>query len=134
MTVLQKSQISALRERGLSYLEIAEKVGVPKNTVKTFCRRSAITAVNASDAFNESINNDKCLHCQTPLTKARSTKKFCTDKCRLAWNKANRKPSAVCACCGEKFDNNGNALRKYCSNACYISHRFPPQNAEVVAV
>jgi IS30 family transposase len=125
MTVLQKEQIKALRGQGLSYLEIADKVGIPKNTVKTFCRRNAVKAVTASDETKNKDCEDLCLQCGRPLNKTRSTKKFCRDACRLAYHKANREPSAVCAHCGEKFDNNGNNKRKFCSTACYIADRFP---------
>jgi len=130
MTVLQKEQIAALRRQGLSYKEVSDKVGVSKNTVKSFCRRNAIEAVNASEETKHTANKEHCIHCGEPLTKTRSTKKFCSNACRLAWHKANRQPTAICSCCGEKFDNNGNSSRKYCSNACYVTARFPFREAE----
>lgn len=125
MTVLQKEQIKALRGQGLSYLEIADKVGIPKNTVKTFCRRNAIESVTASEETKNKDCQDQCLQCGQHLNKARNTKKFCSDACRLAYHKANRKPSAVCTHCGVIFDNKGNKKRKFCSTACYIADRFP---------
>lgn len=133
MTVLQKEQIKALRGQGLSYKEIADKVGVSKDTVKTFCRRNAIKAVTASEETKNKDckeNIDLCLQCGQPFTKTRNTKKFCSDACRLAYHKANRKPSAVCAHCGKKFDNNGNKKRKFCSTACYTADRFPEAASE----
>jgi DNA-binding CsgD family transcriptional regulator/endogenous inhibitor of DNA gyrase (YacG/DUF329 family) len=130
MTVLQKEQITALRGQGLSYGEIAGKVGISKNTVKTFCRRNALNAVNASNETKHTASIENCLHCGQPLNKTRSTKKFCSDACRLAWNKAHRLPQAVCAHCGKRFDSNGNSGRKYCSTACYAADRFPGANAE----
>lgn len=130
MTVLQKEQITALRRQGLSYKEIADKVKVSKDTVKSFCRRNAIEAVNASEETKHTANTEHCIYCREPLNKTRSTKKFCSDSCRLAWHKANRPPTAVCARCGGKFDNNGNRSRKYCSTACYVAVRFPFRESE----
>ncbi|GHV18660.1 hypothetical protein FACS18949_17100 [Clostridia bacterium] len=113
MTVAQKSQIVILRGHGMSYADIAERVGIPKNTVKTFCHRN--TAPKETDS---------CLRCGKQLVKTRNTKRFCSDSCRLAWHKLNRAPAAVCVKCGSAFDNNGNTKRKYCSNNCYVSARF----------
>ena len=57
-------------------------------------------------------------------------KKFCSDKCRMAWWNAhqdqvtrNAHYSFVCAQCGENFTVYGNASRKFCSRACYLTSR-----------
>ena len=134
MTVPQKEQIKALRGQGLSYLEIAEKVGISKNTIKTFCRRNALGAVTASEETKHRDLKDQCPHCGRLLHKTRSTKRFCSDACRLAYHKANRPPSAVCIHCGELFNDNGNRKRKYCSVRCCTTSRFPIRNTEGVAV
>jgi plasmid maintenance system antidote protein VapI len=137
MTVLQKEPIKALRWQGMSYKEISSKLGISKDTVKSFCRRNAIEAVTAS---KETKNKDykeqclQCLQCGKELNKIRSTKKFCSGTCRLAYHKTHRKPTAICAHCGVVFDNNGNSARKYCSAQCYFSSRFPDRYAEEVAV
>ena len=125
MTVLQKGQIWALRGQGLSYLEIADNVGVSRNTIKTFCRRNAIEAVAASEETKQKDIKDQCQHCGQSLQRARSTKKFCSDACRMAHHKANRLPTAVCVHCGRAFNDNGNRKRKYCSVKCCTDARFP---------
>jgi predicted transcriptional regulator len=134
MTDLQREQIRALRGEGRSYREIAGFTGISKETVKTFCRRNAISAVTASE---ETTHNDPmhriadngintfCKHCEKPLIKIRNTKKFCSDACRLAHHKANRTPTAVCSHCGALYNNRGSTARKYCSFDCYIASRFP---------
>jgi len=134
MTVLQKEQVKALRGQGLSYLEIAEKVSISKNTVKTFCRRNALETVTASEETKHRDFKDQCPCCGTELHKTRSTKKFCSDACRLAHHKANRQQSAVCAHCGKAFNDNGNRKRKYCSVKCCTTSRFPVSGAKGVAV
>ena len=134
MTVPQKEQIVALRGQGLSYLEIADRVGISKNTIKTFCRRNAIDAVIASEETKHNDFYDHCPQCGSQLQKTRSTKKFCSSACRLAYHKAHRPPSTVCVHCGIKFNDNGNRKRKYCSVKCCTASRFPVSNTEGVVV
>lgn len=60
----------------------------------------------------------------------RKPKKFCSDKCRMAWwnshqELVNRKAiyHLACAHCGQSFDSYGNKNRKYCSRRCYDDAR-----------
>lgn len=39
----EKARIIELREEGLSYTEIAKRMDISKNTIKSFCRRNGIT-------------------------------------------------------------------------------------------
>ena len=119
MTDEQKSKIAALRNRGASFCEIAKKMNVSINTVKSFCRRCK------SEVF--------CKSCGKPIVQPKGTreKKFCSDKCRMAWwnshrDDVNKKAiySYKCCCCGSEFQVYGNSHRKYCSRACYIKSRF----------
>ena len=133
MTGEQKQRIHALRQRGLDYGEIADVIGVAKNTVKTYCWRNNLSTSNASEETGIKENNDLCKHCGKKLdTSATKPRKFCSDSCRFTWWRQNRdqlKQKAVypkvCARCGAAFESYGNASRKYCSHACYIAHRFP---------
>lgn len=43
MTYNQREQIKKLRAAGTGYGEIAQAPGISANTVKSFCRRNAIT-------------------------------------------------------------------------------------------
>lgn len=43
MTYNQREQIKRLRAAGNGYGEIAQTPGISANTVKSFCRRNAIT-------------------------------------------------------------------------------------------
>ena len=43
MTTEQKNQIAQLRKAGKSLTQIADETGIPRNTVKTFCRRIGLT-------------------------------------------------------------------------------------------
>ncbi len=43
MTPEEKSRLTGLRRAGRSYTEIADALGITKNTVKTFCSRNGLT-------------------------------------------------------------------------------------------
>ena len=42
MTNTQKRQITRLREQGLGYAQIANRLGLSKSTVSTFCKRNEL--------------------------------------------------------------------------------------------
>lgn len=126
MTSEQREQITALRCQGQSYALISKMLGIPKDTVYSFCRRSGISGKTDK-------NTVLCKQCGRPikLTPKRKPKKFCSDNCRLMWwnshlDQVNRKAYYLfsCAFCGKTFTAYGNAGRKYCSHVCYISDRF----------
>lgn len=115
-------EIDELRRKGYGYKKIASELGLSPNTVKSYLRRY-------SEAENPLV---RCLCCgavvnQTPHRKA---KKFCSDKCRMAWwnahpERISRKAfySHTCQQCGATFESYGNDHRKYCSRACYTKAR-----------
>ena len=42
MTELQKAQIRTMREQGVGFAEIARQMDIPRETVKSFCKRNSI--------------------------------------------------------------------------------------------
>lgn len=138
MTDEQKSRISMLRARGLSYKEIADSVGLTKAQVAGFCRRNNLRTDSASEAPVKSTPTPArttCKNCGRPIFQKPGRKPilFCSDKCcQDWWNKhpeaVHRRPAAIyhytCACCGKPFSAYGNNHRKYCSHECYITARF----------
>ena len=52
MTPDEKSRLIAMRKAGRSYTEIADELGISKNTIKTFCRRNGL-APEAEDMPEE---------------------------------------------------------------------------------
>ena len=126
MTKFEKERVRRARYDGMSYTEIASELGVSINTIKSFCRRECLQSGHAEDAT-------VCKNCGKPLkNKPKSKpKKFCSDKCRLAWWNENREMlnkqalyTIRCIACGETFESYGNKDRLYCSHACYIKDRF----------
>ena len=120
MASKKTSEILELRRQGLGYKTIAAITGYSVNTVKSTCRS------------HPPLNEKVCLQCGAKIEQLphRKEKKFCSDKCRMAW--WNSHPEAVnrkavyhftCAQCGQPFDSYGNDHRKYCSRACYAEAR-----------
>lgn len=135
MTLAQKQQITALRGRGDSYKMIAAALGIPVNTVQSYCRRNnlsgdcTIAGLETADATDD---GDVCPNCGRLLIhiSGAKRKRFCSDRCRSAWWKAhpealNRKAiyHFICPKCGIAFESYGNAHRKYCSRACHADAR-----------
>lgn len=129
MTNEQKSTIRQLRFTGVNYTKIAEKLGLPEGTVKSFCSRNQLRKI---DIGKTNSVNQSCKQCGKPLHPIlkRKPKQFCSDLCRLKWWNEHRgevtKKSAaklVCRTCGREFQTY-NVGRKYCCHACYIDDRF----------
>lgn len=126
MTDNEKEQITQLQQNGWGYKKIAVTLGLPVNSVKTHCRRHPV------EKKSETAIGCICQQCGTPITANAhcKAKKFCSDKCRMAWwnahpNQIKRKAfySFTCAYCGREFKSYGNAHRVYCSRECYASAR-----------
>lgn len=114
MTDIQKSQILSLRNSGHGYTDIAVRLGISKDTIKSFCRRNGVAGIRAAKQAEK----------QKP-------RRFCSDQCRQAWWNAHPEMvkqkavySYVCPTCGKPFTAYGNSHRKYCSHQCYVQARF----------
>jgi len=141
MTNLQKNEIIRLHNGGANYTEIAETLGISKNTVKTFCwRNKKAKADGNKDVKIADEVRTQCENCDKPLERLqkRKPRRFCGDACRLAWwgknrDSLNRKAvyPLVCAHCNSGFDSYGNKSRKYCRHECYIATRFGGREAVI---
>lgn len=123
MTKEQKTLILYYREQHMTYRQIGEKLGLSPDTVKTFCRRNT-----PREDRTEASASSQCRNCGAPVhpLPGRRERLFCCPACRTAyWRKHNLlgKDPRYCAGCGALLTG-GSASRKYCSHACYISHRF----------
>ncbi len=134
MTAEQKKQIESMRLDGYGYKMIAQILGIPDNTVKSYCRRKKLTGnieAKAEVSAPDGVHRCRCCGKEVPQTKGRKEKKFCSDKCRNRWwnshlsdveKKANY--DYICPHCKKSFTVYGNARRKYCCHPCYIADRF----------
>ena len=121
MNERQKRDIQALRGKGLTYADIAERVGLSVNTVKSFCRRTPL------------VETDKCRNCGKELPHSSKTRQkwFCCNHCRNTWWNNHRDEmnhrdtrTETCAHCGRGFEVHDKRERKYCSQACFhADHR-----------
>ena len=84
MTIFQKEKILQLRYQGASYSEIAKAVGLPRDTVKSFCRRNA---ANNSDVTITEPDLNGCRECGKALVQISGRKQriFCSKECREKW-------------------------------------------------
>lgn len=122
MTNTQKAYIEKLRTSGVGYKAIASKIGLSVNTVKTYCRTHGLTSQTA----DISEGSELCPVCGKPLINLphKKRKKFCSDKCRIAyWHQTKAPETRVCKCCGKEYEPTRKDS-KYCCHECYIRSRF----------
>ena len=126
MTDQERNQIRSYQLDGLTPKQISVLTGIAQNTVKVHCHRYPVSDADISD------HKGLCRHCGRPLiqTPHKKAKRYCSDKCRMAWWKENEAKlnkkafyRIVCQHCGSVFESYGKAGRKYCSRGCYAIAR-----------
>ena len=125
----QRDIIVSARKAGLTYRQIAEQVGLPMNTVKTYLRRTA--------EVEKPVTQCKQCAANVKQNPKRKEKLFCSDKCRLVWWRAHSDASKSlverqCPCCGKTFSARRSQI--YCQHACYIKTRFPVEQQAHAAI
>lgn len=117
---MKNNDIQSLRYLGYGYKKIAAILGLPENSVKSFCRRNPL---DKEQRF--------CVCCGKAIENVphKREKKFCSDKCRFEWwnshpELVNRKTmyDYTCKQCGKQFQSY-NTKRKYCSRTCFAIAR-----------
>lgn len=139
MTEQDKEKIAQWRMMGLGYKAIANRLGVSRDSVKSYCKYHGLAGSAEAVKLNqqERIENKKlCPVCGNEIERISHKgreKRFCSDKCRSAWWSKNyqlhkfgrnKLYKIVCAGCGKEFVSYSNKTRKYCSRECYIKTRF----------
>ena len=114
MTKEEKLRILELRDKGLSYGNIAKEMGMNKSTVQMF-----ILSIK---------DNAVCKCCGASIVQRPKVKKkiFCDVRCKNKWWNSHHDEiknktmhSFVCLNCGGSFERYGIKNRKYCSLDCY---------------
>ena len=127
MTKEEKNKINNLRISGMGYKKIAYLMNVAEGTVKSHCKRNNIFPVENKEGIK------LCKNCGVDVGQksGRKEKKFCSNKCRNDWWSKNQEllnKRAVyiftCVNCKKEFAAYGNANRKYCSNNCFVEHKY----------
>lgn len=126
----QKNSIIRFRRQGLGYADIGRKLGVSRDTVKSFCRRNdltlsgcennAYTTAEINPIVNHPVANspvycdrdcdrdcDRCRECGKPIEQQEKKKRriFCSKACREKWwrenaDKIDRKAVYTFTCAG----------------------------------
>lgn len=83
MTNGERMLIAQQLKQGLGYSEIARKLDMSVNTVKSYCQRNGLKRAGKSvTSANDACKRCGCAPEQTP---GRKKKQFCSDACRLRW-------------------------------------------------
>lgn len=136
MNSIEREQIIALRAFGQSYARIADALNLSVNSIKSFCRRNAMSgSAGKPVAQIESETTQNATFCEqcgqlTVQTPGRKHKRFCSDTCRTAWWNAHRSQvrrktmrTFCCARCGMQFSRYGVTRRSFCSRSCASAAR-----------
>ena len=81
----QKEEIIKLRRLNYGYKTIANKLGLPADTVKSHCKRHNI--MKGLPPSDSTCQGHFCLQCGKPILQdpKRKEKKYCSDACRNKW-------------------------------------------------
>ena len=127
MTKGEKLLIAQYRAQGMGYTAIAGVLGLPKNTVKSFCQRNSLG--KDTTVLPENVSDHICRQCGEVLEQSahRKTRRFCSDACRLTWWHTHRDHGRnaerrVCPACRKEFITD--RRQTYCRHVCYIRARF----------
>jgi len=131
MTKDQQQAIIRMKNGGFTLTQIATRLGLSRNTVKSFCQR------NQDNLMSKATGT--CEQCGAVLFSKPGHKepRFCSDKCRSGW--WNRHPEMLsngkmveshCKCCDVAFRSYPSQHRDYCSRACYLKARYGGERDE----
>lgn len=125
MTEVQKKQIHKMRKQFVPYSEIARQIGLPVNTVKSYCYRHGL---HTTQLLTE---RQLCLCCGNPLPPKKTRPSlYCSNKCKMKYWRANRTKNSQklietpCVVCGRMISDYASARRKYCSRECFENRNY----------
>lgn len=135
MTDLQKQQINEMRVNGSSYADISAALSLPIGTIKAYIsRKPAVKAVDPVVPHDmPEMPTGCCKRCGHPLinTPGHRQKTFCSSVCQKKYWQEHKEMlrhssfiTTTCPNCGKTFSDYAGHKRKYCSHACYITHRY----------
>jgi len=123
MNQYEKSEVVSLQNEGLGYKRIADILGLPVNTVKSYCYRNKSKSTQITN---------QCKQCGIEVKQEpqRKQKQFCSTDCRMKWWNTHTEQIThktvtkfICPLCGCKFEVYGKRTRKFCSRECYAKFR-----------
>ena len=126
MNERDRNNILNLRAKGMSFLAIAESLGISVGTVKTVCSRNKDTI----EQKKQPQSGRNCLACGAPLDNSvtGSRARFCNQRCYYRWwQKQAKNPrkeyKKTCPNCHKTFFAASKKSQKYCSRDCFYAAR-----------
>ena len=123
MTKVEKEILYEMRMKKKSYDEIAKRLSVSVDSVRSYCYRNHLLDDDI-DQYSE------CICCGKMIEQKQKGPKriFCSDSCRMTWRRKTRQFSEtlyhhICSGCGKEFDTRGNKSQQYCSLQCYFDSK-----------
>ncbi|WP_034438869.1 RNA polymerase subunit sigma-24 [Clostridium ihumii] len=133
MTGEQKEKVKQMRQQGIGYKQIANEIGLSRDSVRGYCRRHGLDgfgeelAMKRKMLLQEEFLYVLCLQCGKEI-KQNATgrkRKYCCMECKRIWDKTHHKSyNLKCSYCGKEFKSLGIKHLKYCCRDCYIKDRF----------
>ena len=132
MTEAQKKMIREYRLKGVGYRAIGSRLGIPRDTVRDYCKQhglfgsAEVAALNAAERMGK---REACAYCFKPIQQKETgqPRKFCSEQCRKKWWKEHpeaKKKRAYyqsrCRFCGKSFVAFGARKRTYCTDCKYL--------------
>ena len=129
MNEIQKELVSSLHSTGLGYKAIAGRLGISRDTVRSYLRYHKDEFTTAAAPCGSEEAPTLCFYCGAPLKHMdhRKQKHFCSDTCRVRyWTlhiTEKSKYKGLCLNCGRPFGSTHKG-RLFCSRQCYFLYRF----------
>ena len=132
-------EITLLRTERKSYGDIAERLGLSVNTVKSYCLRHDLgdnRIMGPIPSRNTRLKPKRephpligyCIECGTVFKQCKNgSRKFCSKLCAGRWNRkhGDGKFKQICPICGKEYPVfDLQKPRKYCSQDCYRTARY----------
>ncbi|WP_243128893.1 RNA polymerase subunit sigma-24 [Clostridium novyi] len=133
MTDEQKEKIKQLRQQGIGYKQIANEIGLSRDSVRGYCRKHGLDGFGEELAMKHKMLMQEefiyilCLQCGKEI-KQNATgrkRKYCSMECKRLWDKIHRKAFELkCSYCGKEFKSLGIKHLKYCSRTAILKIGF----------
>jgi len=112
MVSIKKEDLIDLIDKGITYKEIAEIIGVSYSSIRRYCFKFKLKS-KINDLKKERVD---CLNCGIEVIgNIKENKKFCSHNCSATFNNKKRKIENKCIECDLEIT----IRNKFCSNKCH---------------
>ena len=123
MVSIKKEDLIDLIDKGITYREIAEIIGVSYSSIRRYCSKFKLKS-KINDLKKERVD---CLNCGIEVIgNIKENKKFCIHNCSATYNNKKRKVENKCLECDLEIT----IRNKFCSNKC---HKLNEMNKMVLS-